>query len=243
MQPSSNYYDQSEPVRLNCIAVDDEPIALNVIKSHVERITWLRMAAVFRSANSALDFLRIEKIDLVFLDINMPDLSGLEMAGMIDSNIRVIFTTAYPEFAIEGFEMAATDYLLKPISFERLLKACDRARAAINSGSIVPAPSHDNIYFKDGYNWIRINTTDLVYLEAADNYVLFHGAGKPVMVRITLSEAMSRLADKGFIRVHKSFGVALSKVERIDSNAIIAGESNIPLSKSYRDELLRKIQS
>ena len=229
-------------IKLRCIAVDDEPIALKIISTHISKIPWLQLQSGFTSATKAMDYIRENEIDLVFLDINMPDLSGLEMAGMIHSRTNVIFTTAYSEHAIEGFELGATDYLLKPISFERFLKACERARQVSVNGSSKPSVPTDAIFFKDGYHWIRINLADIIYVEASDNYVLFHGKEKPVMVRMTLSDAMNRLTEKGFIRIHKSYGVAVSKIEKVGSNHVMASGKEIPLSSSYKASLLKLLE-
>lgn len=228
--------------KIRCIAVDDEPIALSIVQNHCLNIPWLELDGIFTSATKAVEHLRKHVVDLVFLDINMPDLSGLEMAGMIERSVNIIFTTAYSEHAVDGFEIGAADYLLKPISFERFLKACERVRALRNTSQYDESRSRDAIFFKDGYHWIRIKIPDLIYLEASDNYVLFHGKEKPVMVRITLSDAMNRLTEKGFRRIHKSYGVALSKIEKVETTSVIAAGHKIPLSSAYKTELLKALE-
>ena len=222
---------------IKCIAVDDEPIALNIIRTHAKEISYLDLCKEFTSANEALLYLKDHETDIVFLDINMPDLSGLEMAEMLKGNIKVIFTTAHSEFAVKGFEIDAMDYLLKPISFERFKKACERAREQLkNNTQFRSIPG--TLYLKDGYNWIRINTEELIYVEASDNYVVFNESGKKTLVRITLAEALDKLSAYGFVRVHKSFGIAVSRIQKIEKKHIIVAEQKIPLSSGYRKNVL-----
>lgn len=242
MQKLKNFYDEQVDRDVVCIAVDDEPIALNIISAHIAKIPWLKLDASFTSSSKAIEHIREHTLDLVFLDINMPDLSGLELAGMIEGPVHIIFTTAYSEHAIEGFELGATDYLLKPISFERFLKACERVRKSGSSEKSTIARSTEAIFFKDGYHWIRINIPDIIFVEASDNYVLFHGKDKPVMVRMTLSEAMSRLTEKGFMRIHKSYGVALSKIEKVETTNVIVAGRKVPLSPGYKTDLLKALE-
>lgn len=222
---------------IKCIAVDDEPIALNIIRTHAKEISYLDLTRDFTSANEALLYLKDHEAGLVFLDINMPDLSGLEMAEMLNKNIKVIFTTAYAEFAVKGFEIDAMDYLLKPISFERFKKACERAREQLKNNTQFRS-TPDTLYLKDGHNWIRINTDELIYVEASDNYVMFNEPGKKTLVRITLAEALDKLSSYGFVRVHKSFGIPVSKIQKIEKKYIIVAEQKIPLSSGYRKNIL-----
>jgi two-component system LytT family response regulator len=226
--------------KINCIAVDDESMALTVIRSHVSKIPWLQLDAVFKSAGTALAYLAESPADLIFLDIQMPGMTGLEMAGFVNGNTRIIFTTAYPDYAVKGFEIAALDYLLKPIGFERFLSACERARNQLMSAT--PAiEKRSALYLKDGFNWIRIDPETVIYLEASDNYVIFYEANRKLTVRMTLSEALEKLRQHGFERIHKSYGVALSAIERIEGNKIVTKLAVIPLSEKYKTQVLEKL--
>jgi two-component system LytT family response regulator len=228
--------------KISCIAVDDESMALSVIRSHVSKISWLQLDAVFRSAGAALEYHTQSPTNLIFLDIQMPGLTGLEMAGLVDRNTRIIFTTAHADYAVQGFDIAAIDYLLKPIGFERFLEACERARSHL----MLPVPNatkRPTLYLKDGYTWARIDPENVVYLEASDNYVIFYETHRKLMVRITLAEALRKLEEYGFERIHKSYGVALSAIERVEGNSVVTKLARIPSSEKYRASLLKKIGS
>jgi DNA-binding LytR/AlgR family response regulator len=230
-----------ESAQLTSIAVDDEPMALKIIRNHAQHTPWIHLTETFRSAHLALEYLKHHDTDIIFLDINMPDLSGLEMAAMLDSYTRVIFTTAHSEFAIQGFEIAAVDYLLKPISLDRFQTACDRARTIIATDRSTKVQLPDHLFIKDGHNWIRINMDELVYVKASDNYVIFQELHNRSVVRITLTEALSKIAGRGFERCHKSYGIALKKIDKIESTYVVAGEFKIPLSTAYKSGLLEKL--
>ena len=233
---------RNETEQLKCIAVDDEPMALKIIGNHAQQVPWIQLVATFRSAHVALEYLKENETDIIFLDINMPDLSGLEMAGMLDRYTSVIFTTAHSEFAVQGFEVAAIDYLLKPISLDRFQKACERAKELKMHDHANTDKRPDFVFFKEGYNWIRINIDELVFVKASDNYVIFQEKHNRSMVRITLTEALSKIADRGFVRIHKSYGIAIKMVEKIESNYVVAGKFRVPLSAVYKPGLSEKLK-
>lgn len=208
-------------------------MGLSVLQSHAAKIPFLEVAGKFSSATEALAFLRTEKVDVVFLDIHMPDISGLKMARLLGDSPRVIFTTAYPQYALEGFELAATDYLLKPVSFERFLLACSRIEP--------DSREKDFIFVKSGYDQVRIDLNTLLYLQAEDNYVTFYEKERKTLCRMTLTEALAKLPDARFIRIHKSYAAALSKIDKIGrANVLIAGKA-LPVSASFREDLLRRL--
>lgn len=220
-------------MNIRCIFVDDEPMGLSVLQSHAAKIPFLEVAGAFSSATEALSFLRNEKADVVFLDIRMPDLTGLEMARLLDNHTRIIFTTAYPQYAIEGFDLAVSDYLLKPVSFERFLLACSR---------IKPETSEDHfIFVKSGYDQIRIDLNTLLYLQSEDNYVTFHEKDRKILCRMTMTEALGKLPAGRFVRIHKSYAAAVSKIDRIGrAHVTICGKS-LPVSASFREVLFRRL--
>lgn len=229
--------------QLRCIAIDDEPIALNIIRAHAEKVPFLKLEAVFASATEALAYVQQQQVNLIFLDINMPDLSGIEFATIIGVSAKIIFTTAYPEYAVQGFELAATDYLLKPINFARFLQACTRVQEQLNQGNNGSISALNNFMFvKDGYNMVRISLNELLYIEAEDNYLTFHEPQRRTVTRMTLTEATERLAGNSFLRVHKSFMVSLLKIEKVERHQLIIVENTaIPLSNKYRPELLQRL--
>lgn len=220
-------------MNIRCIFVDDEPMGLSVLQSHATKVPFLEVAGAFSSATEALAFLRKEKVDVVFLDIRMPDLSGLEMARLLGDNTRIIFTTAYPQYAIEGFELAVTDYLLKPVSFERFLLACSRVRPE--------SPEDPFIFVKSGYDQVRIDLNALLYLQAEDNYVTFCEKERKTLCRMTLTEALARLPSSRFVRIHKSYAAAVSKIDKIGRAEITIAGKPLPVSASFREELSRRL--
>jgi two-component system LytT family response regulator len=224
---------------IKVITVDDEPVAHDIIRAHAEKIPFISLESSFLSATDALHYIKNEPVDLVFLDIAMPDLSGLEFAAMVSPDIQVIFTTAYPEFALKGFELAATDYLLKPINFTRFLKACQLAEKRLQVPQIKDTEKEQALFVKDGHDWVQIKFSNLVYAKAEDNYVDLHETGKHTLTRITLTELQTKLPADQFLRVHKSFIISRQKIERIEKHQVIVAGYKIPLSKLYRNQLLQ----
>lgn len=226
---------------IKVIAVDDEPVSHDIIRAHAEKIPFISLDATFLSATDALLYTKSERVDLVFLDIAMPDLSGIEFAAMLNVDVQVIFTTAYPEYALKGFELAATDYLLKPINFTRFLKACRLAQTRFQLPEERKKEEKQVLFVKDGYDWVQIKFSDLVYAKAEDNYMDLHETNKHTLTRITLTELQTKLPADQFLRVHKSFIISIQKIERIEKHQVIVAGIKIPLSKLYRDQLLQNL--
>lgn len=226
---------------IKVIAVDDEPVAHDIIRAHAEKIPFISLDATFLSARDALLYTKNERVDLVFLDIAMPDLSGMEFAAMLNIDVQVIFTTAYPEYALKGFELAATDYLLKPINFTRFLKACKLAKTRIQTPEGKKREEEQVLFVKDGYDWVQIKFCNLVYAKAEDNYMDLYETDKHTLTRITLTELQTKLPANQFLRVHKSFIISRQKIERIEKHQVIVAGNKIPLSKLYRDQLLKNL--
>ncbi len=226
------------PGTLRCIAIDDEPIALDIIKAHASKAPFLELKRTFVNAIEALTFLKAEPVDLIFLDINMPDLTGLDFAQVVGNKALIIFTTAYPDYALQGFELSALDYLLKPIAFGRFLQASNKAYERLSdSGKKSPY-----VFVKDGYDWVRINLEELQYVESEGNYLTFHETGKKTLTRMTITEAIDLLPTDQFMRVHKSYIVSLDRIEKIERHQLTIGKVQVPLSGSYRDELLERVK-
>lgn len=226
------------PATLRCVAIDDEPIALDIIKAHASKVPFIDLKRTFVNAIEALSFLRTESIDLIFLDINMPDLTGLDFAQVVGSKSLVVFTTAYPEYALQGFELSALDYLLKPIAFGRFMQAANKAYERLSDD----AKKSPFVFVKDGYDWVRINLDELQYVESEGNYLTFQETGKKALTRMTISEAAELLSSDQFMRVHKSYIVALNRIEKIERHQLTIGKVQIPLGGTYRDELLERLK-
>lgn len=224
---------------ISAIAVDDEPLALDVLKTHAGKIPFLDLKGTFVSTTDALAFLQQHPVDVVFLDIRMPDLTGIEFAALLPKSVHVVFTTAYPEYAVKGFDMAAADYLLKPISLSRLLQACTLVNERISAMTKQPAGS---LFVKDGYNLVKIDLEKITYIEAGDNYLSIYEGEKRTLTRMTLTELFSKLPQESFQKVHKSYIVSLNKIEKIERGQLIVAGVKIPVSASLRDELMLKIK-
>lgn len=217
------------------IAIDDEPIALDIVKSHASKVPFITLEAVFTNAFEASAFLQKNQVDLIFLDIKMPDISGIDFLNSLHHPPLVIFTTAYAEHAVKGFELNALDYLLKPFSVSRFLKACNKAEELYSLRKKNAAPGQPvHLFIKDGYEQIKVAADDILYIEAAGNYTLIHLQDKPSLsTRMPISEMHALLSPQKFIRTHRAFIVAKNAVTKFDRNQIWIGEKLIPIGPTY----------
>lgn len=220
---------------MKAIAIDDEPIALDIIRSHAAKVTFLELKATFTDAFQALDYLQRENIDLIFLDIKMPDISGIDFFNSLRKKPLVIFTTAYSEHAVTSFELDAVDYLLKPFSLARFIKGCNKAFELFNFRN--DSQKSDHIYVKTGYEQVKIMFDDILYLEAAGNYVNFVLKEGTVLSRSTFNEAANQLPSEKFIRVHRSFVVSANKVDKVEKHQLTIGKVRIPVGEAYGSNL------
>jgi DNA-binding LytR/AlgR family response regulator len=229
---------------LRCVIIDDEPIARKGLKEYMQDASFLQLAGEFDNPLKAAELLRQEKIDLLFLDIQMPKMTGMEFLKTLSHPPMVIFTTAYPQYAVEGFEWNAIDYLLKPFSFERFWKAVSKARAMQEAiTQPVPAAAEpDHFFIKSDNKLIRIAYDDILFIEALQNYVaVYTTTGKKYITYITFHSIESQLPTGRFIRTHKSYIVAAGKVESIEGNEITIGAHHIPISRTERDTVLEAL--
>lgn len=220
---------------MKAIAIDDEPIALDIIRSHAAKVPFLDLKAVFTDAFKALEFLQKETIDLIFLDIKMPDISGLDFFNSLTKKPMVIFTTAYSEHAVTSFELDAVDYLLKPFSLSRFIKGCNKAFELYNFRNA--SQTADHLYVKTGYEQVKILFEEILYLEAAGNYVSFVLKDKTLLSRSTFSEAENQLPSDQFIRIHRSYIVAISKIDKLERHQVTIGKQTIPVGEAYSQNL------
>jgi DNA-binding LytR/AlgR family response regulator len=213
-----------------CIIIDDEELARGLIANYVGRLDFLTVVGSFESPIQAINTLKSETIDLVFLDIQMPEIKGTDFAKMLDSDVRVIFTTAYSEYALEGFELNALDYLLKPITFTRFLAAVNKLK------SVTPATNNEEfITVKSGYDLHKLKFDDIVYIESDSEYVNFHTKDKKIMSHNSLKLLTNQLPESTFIRVHRSFIVNKNKISSLKGKSLIVGDVQIPISATYSD--------
>jgi two-component system, LytTR family, response regulator len=226
---------------MKAIAVDDEPMALEVIRSHASKVTFLELKAEFTDAFKALEYLQHEPVDLIFLDIKMPDISGIEFFNSLSKKPLLIFTTAYTEHAVTSFEMDAIDYLLKPFSLARFLKACNKAFELHNFRN--EAKESDHIYLKTGYEQVKVMYDDILYIEATGNYVTFvMKDNKKILSRSTFAEAINLLPENRFVRTHRSFLVAATKIDKIERHQVTIGKLTVPVSEAYAQNIATVIK-
>ncbi|HOW10109.1 MAG TPA: LytTR family DNA-binding domain-containing protein [Bacteroidales bacterium] len=226
---------------INTIAIDDEPLALQLVAGYIEKTPGLSLTGSFDNPLDALEFLNNESVDLIFVDIQMPDLSGLEFTRSISGGPKVIFTTAYEKYALEGFRLDVVDYLLKPFSYEEFLKAVRKAVRLIKLENKRPEQIDTNneyLFLKSDYKIRRINFNDILYIEGLKDYVkvFTQKSDKPVISLVTLKLLESKLPEIKFMRVHRSYIVNLEKIDTIERSRIVFGKTYIPVSEQYKDK-------
>ncbi|PRY14340.1 LytTR family two component transcriptional regulator [Pontibacter ummariensis] len=221
---------------MKAIAIDDEPMALEVVRSHAAKVPFLELVACFTDAFKALEYLQNEPVDLLFLDIKMPDITGLEFVTSLQKRPLVIFTTAYTEHAVTSFELDAIDYLLKPFSLARFVKACNKAQELLQLRSQAVAPK-DYLFLKTGYEQVKVHYEEILYLEAAGNYVTFVLDDKKLLTRMTIGEVCELLPSEQFMRVHRSYIVAKDKIEKIERHQVRIKGHDVPVGASYMQAL------
>jgi len=224
---------------IRCVAIDDEPLALRQIAGYIKKTPFLELAGQFESALSAIEFVNNTDIDLMFVDINMPDLSGLDFVKTLDNPPKIVFVTAYSEYALEGFRVDALDYLLKPISYADFLKSANKVKSWFEnkqSKADEIKSSKDYLFIKSEYKVLRINFDDIKYIEGMSEYIRIHlTTGKPVMTLLSMKAVEEVLPADKFMRVHRSYIVSLSKISVIERSRIIFdGSVYIPVSDQYK---------
>lgn len=230
-------------MNLRCMIVDDEPMARKGLQEYCADVDFLEVAAVCDSPVKAVDLLQTAQIHLLFLDIQMPRINGLDLVRSLPQPPLVIFTTAYPEYAIQGFELDVVDYLLKPIAFERFLKAALKARSYFEllQRPVTATDSEGYFFIKCDNGLERICFEDILYAEALQNYVVLHTLQRKYITYLTFKAVEDYLPEQQFLRVHKSYIVALSKIDRIAGSDIIIGPHYIPISRHLKEEVMERI--
>jgi DNA-binding LytR/AlgR family response regulator len=219
---------------IHCIALDDEPLALQVIVQYCSKISYLQLDKVFTNPDDAKDYLKNNKVDLLFLDIQMPDINGVQFYKSLTTKPPVIFTTAFKDYAVDGFNVDAIDYLLKPFEYDRFLKAIYKAKEYIEF-----LASQDlqmsSIYVKVNYEMMKINLKDIDLIEALDDYIKIHIKPYPVLTLMTLKGVLEKLPENLFVRIHRSYIIPLHKVEKFSKNKVQVVGKEIPIGSSYAD--------
>ena len=228
-----------------CIIVDDETIAREVIATHLSKIPNIKIVASCTNAIEAFSVLRENEIDLVFLDINMPEISGISFAKSINKNVKIIFTTAYRDFAVEGFELQAVDYLLKPISFDRLLKAVNTYFDILTNSNHAETPYVDENYFmfvRADRRMVKIDFESIIYIESYSDYIKIHLANETIITRETISAIEAKLPSKYFLRIHRSYIIALKHITSFTNEEITINNTALTISRSYKKDVLHILE-
>ena len=240
-----------EREKYNCLVVDDEPIARRIIVNYIEQMPLLTLAAECINSLSTIDYLRTHTdVDIIFLDINMPHLSGLQLLKIVQPQQPVIFTTAYSEYAVESYDLNAVDYLVKPIEFDRFIKAVNKARELFqlkgkkqdHAGTAEGITDNGFVLLKSGALTHKVNISDILFIEKEENYLAFQTTDKKILVRANMTEVFEYIPESQFCRVHKSFVAALKHIHTIEVHQVSVGKYKIPVGSSYREELMQKIK-
>lgn len=219
---------------LKCIAIDDEPLALELLKEYVSKFPVLKLVQTFTDAVAGAEFLRQHPVDLLFIDINMPDANGVELVRSLKERPIIIFTTAYKQYAVEGFELDAVDYLLKPIEFNRFARAVHKAVEYYRYKKGIQKEEPEALFVRSEYQLIRIDLDDIEYIESLEDYLKIHrSSGRPVMTLMTLKAVLEKLPPEKFKRIHRSYVVPLTKIKSVVNRKVRLTAVELPVSDSY----------
>lgn len=221
---------------IQAIAIDDEPLALQLIQQYAQRLDWLQIEATFSDPLEAKEYLDNNSIDLIFLDIQMPDLNGVEFYRELSSKPEVIFTTAYSHYAVEGFNLNAVDYLVKPFEFNRFQLALEKARELIGFRQ-TKEMEEGFLLVKYNYQWLKIGYKEIEYIEALDDYIKIIVQPKPYLIHMSMKVVTEKLPSEKFMRVHRSYIIALEKISSWNKNTITIGDKTIPVSVTYQKQV------
>jgi two-component system LytT family response regulator len=235
---------------MKCVIIDDEPLAVDLLKEFVGRVDTLELVTTFTNAIDAISIINSSNIDLIFLDIEMPHFSGIDFINAIEKKPLIIFTTAYSNYAVEGFNLGAVDYLVKPIPFNRFLKSVLRAQqifnpknlAAENPVASIPEIEHDFMFVRAEYENVKLNFADILFIEGLKDYVkIYTTDNKYTLTLISLIKLENLLSSKGFARIHRSYIINIKHVKSIQKNKVLIAEKRIPISESYKTAFFEKI--
>ena len=228
---------------MKCLVIDDEAKALDILKDYIQKVPFLELASAYRDSLKALNYLQNHPVDLIFLDVNMPDLSGIQFLNALTIQPLIIFSTAYSEYAVESYHYNAVDYLLKPIEFERFLKAANKALEQFQLKKMNNEEDQDYILIKSGTDLYRLDVNEILYIEGAGNYVTFITKNDEIMSLLNMKDVLRMLPVNQFYRIHKSFIVNFRHVALIEKDQVKIKGKNIPIGEVYREHFLKAIHS
>ena len=235
---------------MDYVIIDDEPAAIDVLKFHLSNIPFMVLKKSFRDPLDALEYLQNNKVDLIFLDINMPKLSGINFPKFLQDPPKIIFTTAYSEYALESYEANAVDYLLKPIEFDRLLQSVMKVKQVVEKKEKTPVTASDQIsnnaeqtvFIKSGSEFHQLSIQEIKYIESDGNYVTFHSTKRATLARYKISEVLAFLPSQYFVRVHRSYIVGLKHIATIKKHCVVIDGKEIPISTNYKEGFMSIIE-
>jgi len=226
---------------LKVIIIDDEPLAIELLKSYVNKVPNVKLMEVFTDAVNASSYLKNYKVDLILLDINMPDINGVELAKSLKNPPMIVFTTAYSEFAVEGFNISALDYLLKPISFDRFLKAMEKAKNLFELRENAALHNDNFVLVKSDYQSLKINTDEILYVEGLDDYIKIYTKSNQVVTLQSLKLFLEQLPENDFARIHRSYIVNVNRITSFSKRHVMLGETELPIGSTYCSMFFDKI--
>lgn len=231
---------------ISCILVDDELMAREIMASHLSKIENIDVIAQCKNAIEAFNFISNNKVDLIFLDINMPEISGIAFAKSINKDIKIIFTTAYRDYAVEGFDLQAVDYLLKPIAFERLLKSVNRyfeVSSSSNEKSSEPTEANNFIFVRSDRKMLKVDFEAINYIESYSDYIKIHLSNQVIVTRETITAIEAKLPKSQFLRIHRSYIVCVSKIESFTNEHVTMSNTTLTISRTYKKEALNQLEN
>ncbi|MDT7828433.1 LytTR family DNA-binding domain-containing protein [Pricia sp. S334] len=227
---------------MNCIAIDDEPLALGLLTDNIGKVPFLNLVGACENAFEAMQTMREHSVDLVFIDIQMPGLTGLQFIASLEVRPLVIFITAYKQYAVESYDLDVVDYLVKPVSMERFVKACNRAKKLFELKSAKTSPAEnapDHFFVNADYSQVKIKFDDIIWMKGYGDYIKFHlkDAQHPLVVRTSFKELESELPKNRFLRIHRSYAVALSEITAVRKNSVFLGDKELSIGETYRESV------
>ena len=235
-------------MKINCIIIEDQPPAQRVIIKYLENIHFLNLCGVFNDGISAQEYLMNHKIDLLFLDIHLPNISGIDFINILEDKPQIILTTAFSEYAIQGYELDIADYLLKPFSFQRFLKAVNKAVKSIIAQRnqtelkmVIPEPKQENkIFVKSGFDYIKLDIDQILYIKSDGDYTIIYTSNNKHIISQPLKYWKQELETNSFFQVHKSYLINTNKIEKISGNIVFIDSIEIPIGRAYKDEFIKR---
>ena len=234
---------------INCIAVDDEPLALKLLQDNISKVPYLNLVASCSDAFQAIKALQDHRVELIFIDIQMPGLSGLQFISSLENKPLVIFITAYKQYALEGYDLAVVDYLVKPVSLERFIKSCNRAKEMYELRSLKQQakgnPPNDYMFLNVDYSQVKLMFNDIIWMEGLRDYIKIHfkSTNKPMVVRASFKSIETELPPRKFIRIHKSYIISVDSITAIRKNSIFIKDLELPIGETFRADVEKLVSN